>query len=61
MVHTSKFFVISVAFRTLQQAGDAPGFTGLWFAGNEGMEKKMEATIIGYVGTTIRIHFFIQS
>ena len=26
--------------------------TGLWLAGNEGMEKKMEAIIMGYIGTT---------
>ena len=25
------------------------------------MEKKMEATVMGYVGTTIRIHSFIPS
>ena len=25
----------------------------LWLAGNEGMEKKMETTIMGYIGTTI--------
>ena len=26
--------------------------SGLWFAGNEGMEKKMETTMMGYMGTT---------
>ena len=30
-------------------------------AGNEGMEKKMDTTIMGYVGTTLRIHSFIPS
>ena len=52
--------------------------TGLWLAGNEGMEQKMETTIMGlgcrarmekrietttkgYIGTTIRIHSFIPS
>ena len=38
--------------------------SGLWLAGNQGMEKKMEATIMGhsYIGTTITIHsFFIPS
>ena len=34
-------------------------FTYLWLAGNEGMEKKMETTIMGYVGTSIRIQSFI--
>ena len=34
---------------------------GLWLPGNEGMEKKMEITIMGYMGTTIRIHYFIPS
>ena len=33
----------------------------LWLAGNEVMEKKMETTIMGYIGTTIRIHSFIPS
>ena len=28
----------------------------LYGLGNEGMEKNMETTIMGYVGTTIRIH-----
>ena len=27
--------------------------TGLWLAGKAGMEKKMEITIMGYMGTTI--------
>ena len=36
--------------------------TGLWLAGNEGMEKTMETTIMGYIGTSIRIpSFFIPS
>ena len=26
---------------------------GLWLAANEGMEKKMETTILGYIGTII--------
>ena len=30
--------------------------SGLWLAGNEGVKQKMEITIIGYVGTTIRRH-----
>ena len=40
---------------------DVGGLTGLWLAGNGGMETKMEATIIGYIGTTVRIHSFIPS
>ena len=53
--------------------------SGLWVAGNEGMEKRMETTIsglcketiipgflggnsmMGFIGTTIRIHSFILS
>ena len=40
--------------------GSSP-LTYLWLAGNEGREKKMETTIMGYIGTTVRIHFFIPS
>ena len=29
--------------------------------GNEGPEKNMEITILGYIGTTKRIHSFISS
>ena len=38
-------------------------YTGLWVAGNEGMDKKMETTIMGYryIGTTTRIHSFFVS
>ena len=35
--------------------------TYLWLAGNEGMEKKLVTTIVGYIGTTRRIHSFIPS
>ena len=31
-----------------------PGFTYVWLAGNEGMGKKMETTIMGHTGTIIR-------
>ena len=37
------------------------GITYLWLAGNEGVEKTFEATIIGYIGTTTRIHSFSPS
>ena len=37
------------------------GFTYLWSAGNGGMEKEIETTIMGYIRTTIRIHSFIPS
>ena len=34
----------------------------LWLAGNEGMEKNMEISIVAYIGMiTIRIHSFIPS
>ena len=29
--------------------------------GNEGMEKNMETTIMGYIGTTVRIHSLVPS
>ena len=32
----------------------------LRLAGNEGMEKKMETTTMGYIGTAIRIHFILR-
>ena len=35
--------------------------SGLWLAGNEGMERNMETAILGYIGITIRIHSFIPS
>ena len=35
--------------------------TGLWLAGNEGLNKKMETTTAGYTGITSRIHPFIAS
>ena len=33
-----------------------PTLSYLWLARNEGMEKKVETTIMGYIGTTIAIH-----
>ena len=36
-------------------------YTGLWLAGNEGMDKNMETAMTGYIGATIRIHSFILS
>ena len=33
-------------------------WTGLWLAGNEGMEKTREAIMTDYLGTTIRIQVF---
>ena len=36
--------------------------SGLWLAGNEGMEKNMETTIMGAIrNTIIRIHAFFPS
>ena len=36
--------------------------SGFWLAWNGGMENKIETSIImGYTGTTIRIHSFIPS
>ena len=31
----------------------------LWLAANEGMEEKMETTIMGYIGTTASFNSFI--
>ena len=36
-------------------------YSGIWVAGNGGMEKNMESTIIGSIGTTIRFHSFFPS
>ena len=44
-----------------QLAAVKPPQIGLWLAGNEGLEKNMEITIVGYIWTTIRIHSFISS
>ena len=41
--------------------GDPRVLAGLWLAGDEGMEKRTETTIMGYIGITIRIHSFIPS
>ena len=46
--------------RLIAQPARLP-YTGLWLTGNEGMEKNMETAIMGYIGTTIRIHSFIPS
>ena len=35
--------------------------THLWLAGHEGMDKKMETTIMGDIETVVRIHSFIPS
>ena len=34
---------------------------GLGFRGSEGMDKKMEAAIMGYMGTTMRMSSFTPS
>ena len=34
-------------------------YSGLWSAGNDGMGKEMETTLLGYTGTAIRILSFI--
>ena len=33
-------------------SGDPVSFSYLWLAGNEGMEQKMETTIMGFIGIT---------
>ena len=30
------------------------------YGGKEGMEKKMDTTIMGYIGTTLRFHSFLD-
>ena len=37
------------------------GIPGLRLAVNEGLEKEMETTIMGYMGISIRIHSFTPS
>ena len=37
-------------------AGDPP-FSYLWLVGNEGTEKKMETTTMGYIGTAVKDSF----
>ena len=57
------------AKRDSEAAAEAPGnnldlraiISYLWLAGDEDMEKYMETTIMGYIGTTIRTHSFITS
>ena len=57
------------ANRDSEAAAEAPGnnlnlraiIFCLWSAGDEEMEKNMETTIIGYIGTTMRTHSFIPS
>ena len=36
-------------------------YSGLWLAADEGMQKKMETTVMGYIRTTIRIDSFTPS
>ena len=50
--------VVQRAGRGDQAVQETFRFSGLWLAGNGGMEKKMETTIMGYIGTTIRVHSF---
>ena len=33
----------------------------VWLAGNEGVANNMETTIMGYIGTPVRIHSFTPS
>ena len=46
---------------TFPQRSKVPPVTGLWLAGNEGMKKKMETTMMGYLETTVRIHSFLPT
>ena len=36
-------------------------FSGLWLAGNGGLEEKMETNLMGRIRTTTGIHSFIPS
>ena len=45
----------------MRQHGTDQQFPYLWLAGNEGLETKMETTIMGYIGTSIRIHCSIPN
>ena len=52
---------VTVMTTLLVNLGLPPLLSYLWVAGNEGMDKTMETTMMGYIKTTIRIHSFIPS
>ena len=51
--------VIAARRRDLQSSNQT--YTYLLLAGKEGMEKTMETTMVGYIGTNIWIHSFIPT
>ena len=59
----AKMFVVSlaVARKEPRRVGKHAAITGLWSAGNEGTERKMETNIMGFIGTLVRIHSLIPS
>ena len=55
------FIVVSVFLGVAYPFSEYVPFSYLGLAGNERMEKTMETTTMGYIGTTLRIHSFIPS
>ena len=47
---------MEITWKIKWKLGVCRGITYLWLAGNEGMEKKMETTVLDYIANTIRIH-----
>ena len=56
--------LVALGASTPQNVWEMPSFTGfgqdhhsagLWLSGNDGKEKKMETSLMGYIGSTIRI------
>ena len=53
-----KLQFLDFGFRVLDLGFRVWGLGFRVWGGNEGMEKKMKTTMVGYIGTTIRIHSF---
>ena len=49
----------TIGFRVRRNGKENGSFYRVW--GLEGTEKKMETTVMGYIGATVRIHSFIPS
>ena len=59
---TSSLWILQKEPGTEQQkTKTVPNSNCVWLAGNDGMEKKTEITVMCYFGTTIRFHSFITS
>ena len=55
------FIAMSTSWQQLAVSQDLEGHgVYLWLAGSEGMEKNVEAIVMGFIGTTIRIQAIIH-